>query len=431
MKWFHRPQLFWFLWSVGLLLNLTIAATLRGTMDVLLYGKYGATLAMSDFATAYASSKIYNIPPLAAAYSALLVILAGPTSMAFAFFLKLPGILAEAALAATLWQRSVRSGWPAPGVPMLMALNPIGVAITGFHGNLDGLLAVCIALALLAAVDDRPIACGLWLGLAANLKVSPLLLGPAFFFWWLARGRAQPFTLAAGLTVLVGWSPGLIACPQLFLERVVGYSSVWGTWGISRLLYLTGSPDFHKVGYDAPSALAKGIAAGLKFMVIGASVALAWRRRKLSAHELIGTIAAIWTVFFVIAPGGATQYLIWLVAPYALYRLRLAVVYVVAATPFLYFFYRNASTSFINGAAHFGPTRGCNLRHRIRLELVWNFPVVRAGHHPRDEPAALVAPGEFIGRTAACAKRTRLGYRVSVSFRGFCRGRRVRCPAPW
>ena len=75
----------------------------------------------------------------------------------------------------------------------------------------------------------------------------------------------------------------------------------------------------------------------------------------MSAHELIGTIAAIWTVFFVIAPGGATQYLIWLVAPYALYRLRLAVVYVVAATPFLYFFYRNAAQVSLTAPPISGP----------------------------------------------------------------------------
>ena len=111
-------------------------------------------------------------------------------------------------------------------IGLLVVLNPISIPVTGMHGNFDGLLAVFIGMALLMAIDNRPIASGIWLGLAANLKVSPILLTPVFFFWWWHRGRMWSFTVTAAATILAGWSPGLIQCPKLFLERVLALSLI-------------------------------------------------------------------------------------------------------------------------------------------------------------------------------------------------------------
>ena len=329
---------FWVFWAMALMLKLELA-TLRGTFDVLLYHKYGATLAATDWATAYASSAIYNIPPLAAGFAAALTTLCGPNMALFGFLLKLPGIVGEAILAVVLWRRYGHSGGMQRWLPLAFVLNPLALAITGFHGNLDGLMAVFLGAALLSALDGRAIWCGIWLGLAINLKIAPVLLGPAFLCWWLGRRRAGAFVLAAGAVTLVGWSPGLITCFRLFLERVLGYDSLWGTWGISRLLYLTHSPDFYTIGYGAPSPKAHAISTGLKLVILAAAGALAWRRRNLPGTGLIGTIAASWTLFLVFAPGGAMQYMIWPVLPLLLYGMPIGVAYLAATLPYVFIFY--------------------------------------------------------------------------------------------
>lgn len=332
---------FWSAWAVGLVLNLAVAAMLTGTSDVQFYGQYGATLAKFGVAEAYASSPIYNIPPLAAGFSALLAGQFGIGTLMFGFFFRLPGILAEAAFAVVLWRRYRPRALPAA----LLGLNPLSLAITGYHGNLDGLMAVFIGASLLAAMDGRVVASAVWLGLAANLKVSPILIGPAFFFWWLARGQGWRFAAICGAVVLAGWSPGLIACPGLFLQRVLGYGSTWGLWGISRVLYLVGDPSYRQIQYGAPAPgehtllAASTISAGLKFTLIGLASTLGWRRRLLGAEGLCATVAAVWLLFLLLAPGGATQYLIWPLIPLLLHRPRLAVVYAGVSIPTLAVYY--------------------------------------------------------------------------------------------
>jgi hypothetical protein len=336
----HRRAaiVFWTVWGVALLLKLQLA-TLDGAIDVRMYSEWGATLGRLGFAGAYASSELYTITPLAAGYAALLDAFAGPDGIAFGFLLRLPGILAEAIFAVVLWRRLAPSGGLRRWIPALFVFNPVNLAVTGYHGNFDSFMAVCVAAALLAAHDERPLACGLWLALAANLKVASLLVCPAFFFWWLARGRALPFAIAAVAGILAGWSPGLLASPGLFLTRILGYGGLWGTWGISRLLYLTGLPEFHTIQYGPPTAHAKLVALILKLIVVAIACSLAWRRR---AAGLAGTVAATWTVFYVLAPGGAAQYTVWLVLPLLLYNARLGLAYLAAATPFMVVFYPKA-----------------------------------------------------------------------------------------
>ena len=40
--------------------------------------------------------------------------------------------------------------------------------------------------------------------------------------------------------------------------------------------------------------------------------ALAWRRRKIPPAEIFQTLALVWAVFFVFAPGFGAEYLAWI-----------------------------------------------------------------------------------------------------------------------
>jgi hypothetical protein len=153
------------------------------------------------------------------------------------------------------------------------------------------------------------------------------------------RRAALRFSLACAAVVLAGWSPALVACPALFAHRVLAYSSIWGQWGVSRLLYLTGSENFHTITYGAPSPLAGSIASILKIIVITLASALAWRRRHLNATGLFATIAATWVLFLVLTPAAAPQYLIWPLLPLLLSHPRLGLAYALIPILALAFYY--------------------------------------------------------------------------------------------
>jgi hypothetical protein len=55
----------------------------------------------------------------------------------------------------------------------------------------------------------------------------------------------------------------------------------------------------------------------LKIAVVLSIFILAWRRRKLDPPALFATIGYAWMIFFVVSPGVAAQYLVWL-APFIL-----------------------------------------------------------------------------------------------------------------
>ena len=104
------------------------------------------------------------------------------------------GLLTEVALIALLpavlraWRRDER--WTA-----LYALSPVPVIEVVNNGHVDGLAALLVVLALLAAARRRPAWAGVLLGAAALVKLYPAVLGLAFVAALLGRRRTA---IAAG-----------------------------------------------------------------------------------------------------------------------------------------------------------------------------------------------------------------------------------------
>ncbi|MEO6786291.1 MAG: hypothetical protein ABI318_09185, partial [Chthoniobacteraceae bacterium] len=102
--------------------------------------------------------------------------------------------------------------------------------------------------------------------------------------------------------------------PQAFCKNALGYSGYWGIWGWSYCLRATGAAMFQKMGVDhMPAAQAVAMAA-TKYLIIGGTLWLAWRRRR---QDVFLTMAGVWALFFVCASGIAPQYFVWL-APFVL-----------------------------------------------------------------------------------------------------------------
>ena len=345
---------------VALAAKLFCAATTVGTNDTIFFYGFGKMINQHGLAWTYEHVSIFNHTPLVGAYAALLQgIEPGPQMRMelLPFFLRLPGIIADFLSVFVLMRLRTKIGAPPWWAITLFALSPVAFMVSGFHGNVDSLLAFLLLTAAWMAVEKRPALCGLALGLACNVKVAPLLLCPVFFLWWIGREdrRAwRPFLLISSLVMLAGWLPALVGAPRAFLGNVLGYQGYWGIWGVSWCLKQTGADMFQKVGFEQLTAAQLAVMGVCKWLIIGATCALAWLRRKADARGLFVSLALVWVLFFVCAAGIAPQYFVWL-APFLLVAApRWAAGVTAAASVFLFAFYNVTANVITDGTRIIG-----------------------------------------------------------------------------
>jgi hypothetical protein len=344
--------------------KIAIALTTYGTDDVMLYFQYGRTVNAHGLAKAFQDPQ-FNLTPLAAGYPALLMDVLARNRNWFPLALKLPGIFCYlGTVLALVWLRSrmadegdaAEISHPAPhhsrrqsavatasrdaasgpgngvrGIPIyalvLFAASPVSMLVDGFHGNLDSNMVFALVLAGCACtpVPGRNAGAGRWnwlvcavcLAVACQVKVVGLLLAPVFWFFWMHRGRGWQFFIGTAVLVLLGWLPGFLANPMAFLSHVVAYGSVWGMWGFTFLLRLTGYEPFQEIAWSGLSRSQILVGHALKLVIVSAVMFASWRNRKGGVETLFSTIAFCWAVFFAFAPGLGVQYLLW-IAPFLL-----------------------------------------------------------------------------------------------------------------
>jgi hypothetical protein len=324
--------------SIALIAKLVCAATTLGTNDADSFYNFGRFIWEHGLLAQYRDTTEFNHTPLVGWFCAGIYGLG--QGFAFNWLLRLPGILADFLSIGVLlrWSSDDHERPPA-WVLMLFALSPVNFMISGYHGNVDSVLAWLLLLATREGLRNHAISCALLFGLACQVKIIPLLLAPAFFFFWLHRGQGRAFFFTASATILAGWSVPLLFLPGTFLHQVLGYNSNWGSWGLTWLLRLTGAAALAPAGFRDLTTAQLAIMSGLKFVIVGAALGLAWRRRSLPAAQLPATITFIWTVFFVFAPGVGTQYLVWFAPLLLLTSARWYSIITVASSIFLFAFY--------------------------------------------------------------------------------------------
>ena len=340
---------------VALAAKLYCAAMTVGTNDTVFFYGFGKIINQHGLAWAYEHVAIFNHTPLVGSYAALLQRIEPGAQMKMEllpFFLRLPGIIADFLSVLVLIRLRGKIGGPPWWAIGLFALSPVAFMVSGFHGNVDSVLAFLLLVAAWMAAEEKPALCGVALGLACNVKVAPLLLGPVFFMWWWQRRDRRmwrPFLLAASLVTLAGWSPALLGAPRAFLGNVLGYQGYWGIWGLSWCLKQTGAETFQKVGFEQLTAAQLLVMGICKWLIIAATCALAWWRRRADARGLFVSLAWVWVLFFVCAAGIAPQYFVWL-APFLLVAApRWAAAVTAAASVFLFVFYNVTANVITDG----------------------------------------------------------------------------------
>lgn len=350
------PSTLWVLAAAlaSLLCKLAIAYDTFGTNDVNLFymfarslNQHGLTWTYSHAAALLPNLPLFNHPPLIAYYLELIDAASRQEffracGLTFPFLLRLPGVVADFVVVLVLLQlRKVGIRIPTWAL-ILFALSPVSLMVSGFHGNTDPLLVMFLVLAMMSCLRGQPLMCAFFLALSCQIKIIPLLFLPTFLLFWRKQDRTM-FTMFFLLVTIGLCLQPLLQCPALFFSSVFGYGSYWGTWGITYLLRLTQWTQFNGTGaFHLPPAAAAVVLA-LKCLIVALTLMLAWRRRFLREKATVESMAYIWIIFFVLSPGVAPQYMVWL-APFVLIVSRLFYLcLLVTSSMFLFVFYNTTA----------------------------------------------------------------------------------------
>ncbi|MEO5656378.1 MAG: glycosyltransferase 87 family protein [Nitrospiria bacterium] len=326
---------------VALAIKLLIAGRTYGTNDVLYWEYFVATLHRAGGLGLYHQVGIFNHPPFMIHALGALDALASLSGGPFRFWLRVPAIFADLGSVVLVWKllQPWRRAATHPAALMLLAAAPASVMISGFHGNTDPVMVFFVLLSVFLWERRRqPWAAGLALGMAMNIKVVPVIFLPVIWFAIADRRARLAYLAAAGAAVLVGSLPYLLQDPVFIIRRVLGYGSLYGHWGLSRL-----------TGFLPPAwlVLDQAYARFGKYLVLGViAVVCAWMNRGRYTPPFFLQYGIVAFLFLALTPGFGVQYLAWLV-PWAVGAgFAWAALYYAASGLFLFLVYNFWAQSF-------------------------------------------------------------------------------------
>ena len=221
------------------------------------------------------------------------------------------------------------------------AASPIAILISGFHGNTDPILMFFVLLAIDLVEGQRPAWLGgAALGVATDVKVLPVILVPAILLSLSGTRRRLEFCVSAAAAFLVGSMPVLLVAPGLVVSRVFGYSSQFGSWGVSLLaLVLRENVRLSWLG-ELYVRHGKILSLGVE---VGASL---WPRPCSRRNVLFIQSGFLMFLFVSVIPGFGVQYLTWLVPWVVGLGFGPTAAYYIAGTAFLFAYYSTAAGEF-------------------------------------------------------------------------------------
>lgn len=285
--------------------KLLLASTTYGTTDVRSFLYFFRRDAATGPVSVYELVKDFNHPPPMVFALRVIHALAERTGLPFSFWLRIPAILADLG---SLWvvARFLRPSraFGTPGL-VLCATAPVSILVSGFHGNTDPVMIFLVVLSVALLERSRPAwLAGVAFGLALDVKVVPLVFGPAILAWLPDWRKRIEFFGTAFVVVLATWSPVFFAAPALVARRVFGYGSSYGILGVSRILSTL-------PGLGPSSAF---LQQNGRWLLALAILALsAWMNRPGRKVALFHQVGIVAFAFLAATPGFGVQYLAWLV----------------------------------------------------------------------------------------------------------------------
>src|SRR5689334_20898366 len=128
----------------AIIVKLAWICTTLGTADVAFFRDYALKIEERGLPEMYRTVTYFNHTPLVAAWSVLCEQLSAGDPRWFARIFRLPGLFADAAVVFGLLRFRRVTGTPPTWALVLFAANPLSAMVTGFHGNVDPLLAAAL-----------------------------------------------------------------------------------------------------------------------------------------------------------------------------------------------------------------------------------------------------------------------------------------------
>ncbi len=252
----------------------------------------------------------------------------------------------------------------APSQVVLYAWNPLVIAETSLHLHPDGLLAAAMFIAIVAG-HKRPIIAGLFLGLAAGVKLVALAAWPLLL-------RLRPQALLAAVASL-----GCLYLLFLTQGQGAGFDSTatFATlWHFNPLLY---EPLFQLFGWQV---------ARIPAVMIAGLLVLWLHARSRSIDDV--PLAAIFGIILLFAPAVNSWYLLWLL-PFAVGRRQIWPFAATVALPFSYLTGLNMGDQALDAfAVH--PVARIAEAAIILLALVYDWQSTRGAS--KETEAAVASP---------------------------------------
>lgn len=320
--------------------KLALAWTTYGTNDIAAWTKFTWVVRTYGGARLYERDPFFNHPPFIVHALQGIGWLAERDWLPFQFWMRLPAILADfGSLLVVQRIYARRSDGPARDLDLgLLAAAPISIFVSGFHGNTDPVMVFFLLLTVLwIDVPGRTWLAGAAFAMSVNIKAVPLMFAPAVFLYLGSARRRAVFVAVAVTVVLAASMPVLAEHPVLVVQRVLGYGSQFGNWGLSRLA--TQLPAGLGLAYALKSY---GIPC-LLLTLIGFSLWMNLGGARASLYRQFGLIAFAFLTF---CPGFGIQYVAWLVPWIVGLRASAAVVFHLANGVFLFCVYTYWSRGF-------------------------------------------------------------------------------------
>ncbi|WP_436846885.1 glycosyltransferase family 39 protein [Streptomyces atratus] len=299
--------------AVGLLVRMLIAANTPGPADVRIFQGFAKAITVYGPIRIYEQPlpglPVYNHPPLAGWMLLGLNELA-ELGMSFGTLIRSPASIADFFCALVVFEivrrrRSLRS---AVACGTGVALSPVLIATSGYHGNTDAVaITFALAAAYLLADRKRPLAAGVAAALSISVKFIPVVVIPALFVVALRGGRPVFVRFTAGFTALIAlvWGPVLVTVPENLKANVLEYAGGnYRLWGLVRFADVLGLP-------EPFIAFIRGEGHFLFVLIcVVVGVWLAWVR----PAQLPGVVAVTMGLLLLLSTASALQYLTWAAA---------------------------------------------------------------------------------------------------------------------
>jgi hypothetical protein len=240
---------------------------------------------------------------------------ADATGLAYTSLVRVPSILADAAIALVVQDALGRCGaGPRARVAAaaLVALGPSFAAISGYHGQLDA-LAILPAVAAVAVWDHLPgprraLWAGLLVGAGCAIKTTPIVVLLALLPGVRSRREAGTLVAAAAAVPLAALAPYLATTAGDAIEAL-RYRGYPGTSPLSIILQPELAEQVQRP--VTPDALVLWLWDHGQVVVAAALVAVALLAASRRGWTTAERAALLWLAFYVVTPVLFVQYLVW------------------------------------------------------------------------------------------------------------------------